>query len=429
MKRIVYFVMIALGLSVLMGTGTSCNKDVFDQSVYDTLVKRQSPVDSIDATHTWSLTKSTRLTVEANANVGTQQVVILDDNPLSSTNARVLARADVAEGGRASVNVIYPSRLSTLYAACIDSNGRYTVSAFDASASQVDFSAPIATQQKPGYTPELQYHAFCFEEEFPEPGDYDFNDVVLHIAVEPVSSRIVYFHVKLAAVGGKLQLAGCIRLPDFKYEDIDSVWTLNGESFNKDISDQYMVVLKERDPLLRGQNGEAILNLFADAHWATGDMLNADYGIFKRKQYNVTKASGTDAQLMVPREITFAVRMAEAGRTSGITLGNIDPFIIKQYSGANMEVHTYNYRDVKALNDYRYVALGHLPWALQVPNSSFAHPLEGINMGFRMKTESGQSILFGAYATTGHAFGEWAADKNSSLDWYLYPDKYNIFIW
>ena len=95
-----------------------------------------------------------------------------------------------------------------------------------------------------------------------------------------------------------------------------------------------------------------------------------------------------------------------------------------------MEVHTYQYRTVQALNEYNYIDVGHLPWALIVPSGSFCHPLEGVNMGFRMKDKTtGASILFGAYDVGGHSFGEWATNRNQAKDWYEYPNESNVFVW
>jgi hypothetical protein len=63
-----------------------------------------------------------------------------------------------------------------------------------------------------------------------------------------------------------------------------------------------------------------------------------------------------------------------------------------------------------------------LPWALMVPQADFLYPLEGYEIGYRKKTESGKVAMFGAYTTIGHSFGEWAEDHNNFLDWYLYPN-------
>ena len=385
MKRFFYFAIIILGLSALIGTGTSCKKEMFDPAMYDTLITIQSPVDSVDPSHTWELSTSKYLIITANAGTGTRQVQILSDNPLTSNDAQIINQLDMAEGDRVGLSVSYPSHLTTLYAAAIDSTGAYTVVQFNPSNRDVDFSNPISKAQQVSSKPAPQYYAFCYEQEFPEPGDYDYNDVVMHIALE--------------------------------------------RSFNKEITDQYMMVQKSRDLLLKGRNGEPILNLFADAHWATGDILNADFGMFQRKMYNVTKQSSSDAQQMVPREVTFVLRFKTDIRANSMTLDNIDPFIMRQYNGANMEIHTFPYRSVMALNEYHYIDVGNLPWALKVPQGSFFHPLHGVNMGFRMRDSGGTGIMFGAYATSGHAFGEWAMSKNKATDWYFYPDNSNVFVW
>ena len=430
MKRLVYLLISIIGVSVLIGTGVSCKKEMFDAAIYDTLVKIKSPVDSVDPNHKWELTTSKYIIVTANAGTGTRQVQIFDDNPMFSESAQIIAQLDMAEGDRIGLSISYPNILTTLYAAAKDSLGTYTLTKFNPNDRDVDFSNPIVSGHTLTNTFRPQYYAFCFEQEFPEPGDYDYNDVVMHIALERANPREMYFHVRLAAVGGDQQLAGCLRLPDFKYEEIDTAYTIGNQTFNKDIPDQVMVVQQEHDLLLKGLKDEPILNLFADAHWATGDIMNENYGMFKRKQYNVTKTSSTDAQLIVPREITFVLKFKTDIRANGITLDNIDPFVLHQYNGAKMEIHTYNYRHVKALHEYNYTDVDNLPWALLIPYSSFCHPLHGVNMGFRMK-DSSSSILFGAYSQQGHSFGEWSMNRNKCLDWYMpqYATKTQVFIW
>ena len=351
MKRFFYFAIIILGLSTLIGTGTSCKKEMFDRAMYDTLITIQSPVDSVDPSHTWELSTSKYLIITANAGTGTRQVQILSDNPLTSNDAQIINQLDMAEGDRVGLSVSYPNNLTTLYAAAIDSTGAYTVVQFNPSNRDVDFSNPLSKAQQVSSKLGPQYYAFCYEQEFPEPGDYDYNDVVMHIALERANPREMYVRVRLAAVGGNIQLAGCVRLPEIDYNDIDTVYTVGDKSFNKEITDQYMMVQKSRDLLLKGRNGEPILNLFADAHWATGDILNADFGMFQRKMYNVTKQSSSDAQQMVPREVTFVLRFKTDIRANSMTLDNIDPFIMRQYNGANMEIHTFPYRSVMALNE------------------------------------------------------------------------------
>lgn len=431
MKRFFYFTIIILGLSALIGTGTSCKKkDMFDRDVYDTLIKIVSPVDSVDPNHTWSLSATSDLTVTVNAGVGTRKIQIFDENPFSSELAQIIAEKDAREGDRFDISISYPTIKSTLFLAAVDSLGNYTIGTFSTSESDISFANILIRQQPLKYPPLPQYYAFCYEQEYPQPGDYDYNDVVMHIALERANPREMYIHVRLAAVGADQQLAGCLRLPEIAYNDIDTVYTVDNQTFNKDISDQYMLVQKSRELLLKGLKGEPILNLFADAHWATGDILNADFGMFQRKKYNVTKQSDKESQLMVPREVTFVLRFKTDTRANAMTLDNIDPFVMRLYNGAGMEIHSYNYRTVNALYEYAYIDVEHLPWALVVPIGSFCHPLHGMNMGFRRKDKTtGASILFGAYDWADHAFGEWAMNKNKSTDWYSYPNKANVFIW
>ena len=69
---------------------TSCGKDVFNEDDYNKIIEEASPVDSVDAKHTWELTQDRIYVVEADANVGTKSVLILSDNPLTALNVELL---------------------------------------------------------------------------------------------------------------------------------------------------------------------------------------------------------------------------------------------------------------------------------------------------------------------------------------------------
>ena len=77
-----------------------------------------------------------------------------------------------------------------------------------------------------------QTFAYLFEEEYPAPGDYDYNDIVLRISMELSGKREVRFNVRLAAVGGEKQMGAAIRLAGYKYDEIESVKTVDNASFN-----------------------------------------------------------------------------------------------------------------------------------------------------------------------------------------------------
>ena len=439
MKKVAYVFAIFICICALTGLGTSCNKNVFDIDVYDTLAKIKSPVDTVDPNHTWILSEKKTLKVNVNAGVGAKMLQILTDDPVVTTEATILAQKSVHDGDQFSINISYPQRLNTLYAALIDANGRYTISSFrPAFSNRVDFSNSIYQSQSLSYTPLPHYYAFCYEQEFPEFGDYDYNDVVMHIALDHSVEKTIKFHVRLAAVGADEPLAGAIRLPSIKMEDIDSVYTENDKSFNvnmhgEEIAKQNMSVHTYRDLLLESKKGEPVLNLFADAHWAMGDIRTNEYGVYSRKQYNVAYGTTTTTTELMPREITFAIKVKDDLVLNYLTLDDIDPFIIRMYANNRREIHTFPYRTVDALYENKYVDIQNLPWALVIPTGDFCHPLHGQNIGFRMKTDYNDyaEILFGAYSYEGHSFGEWSVDRTKATDWYLkeYGTKSQIFMW
>lgn len=448
MKKIGYVIMIVIAVTILAGVNSSCKRDVFDQDTYKEIADTVSPVDSIDPNHTWELSSQKTLIMNINAGVGAKKLMILTDDPATTSSAKIISQRDVEENDQFSTTISYPQLLSTIYAALIDAEGNYTVTKIKPSSSnRVDFSSPMYKSKKVNYTPQLQYYTYCFESEYPEFGDYDYNDLIMRIALERTAPKEMRIHVQIAALGCDRPMTGEIRFPTenkdeehglITMKDIDSVYTVDGKSFNvnmhgETITKQNMNILKNTDLLLEGMNGEPILNLFVDAHWAMGDMRENEYGVYDRKYYNVSQSSGTSSsgatyQVTVPREVIYVLKLKEELPLNYLTLDNIDPFIQEKYSANTYEVHTYSYKSVMALNKYQYVDTKNLPWSLVVPSGTFNHPLEGVKIGFK-KEENGYVMLFGAYPTKTHAFGEWAENRNKSTDWYLYPETSEVFIW
>lgn len=447
MKKIGFVIMIVIAVT-MAGVNSSCNRNVFDEDTYKEIADTVSPVDSIDPNHTWELSSQKTLIMNINAGVGAKKLMILTDDPSTTSSAQIIAQRDVEENDQFSMTISYPQLLSTIYAALIDAEGNYTVTKIKPSSSnRVDFSSPMYKSKKVNYTPQLQYYTYCFESEYPEFGDYDYNDLIMRIALERTAPKEMRIHVQIAALGCDRPMTGEIRFPTenkdeehglITMKDIDSVYTVDGKSFNvnmhgETITKQNMNILKNTDLLLEGLNGEPILNLFVDSHWAMGDMRENEYGVYDRKYYNVSQSSGTSStgvifQTTVPREVIYVLKLKEELPLNYLNLDNIDPFIQEKYSANTYEVHTYPYKSVMALNKYQYVDTKNLPWSLVVPSGTFNHPLEGVKIGFK-KEENGYVMLFGAYPTKTHAFGEWAENRNKSTDWYLYPETSEVFIW
>lgn len=415
---------------IMIIAGSACKREMYDEQVKKSIMDSVSPVDSIDALHTWILTTTKTLMVTTPDTGAIKMVKILTANPRETGNAEVVGEAYAAAGKTVTMAVTYSNRLTTLYAAAVDSSDYYTITRFEPNVSSaVDFSGATVVHEKMPYVPQPQQYTYCYERQYDMALEYDFdyNDIVLRVSQERTGEKEMRYHVQLAAVGLDIQMAAAINMLGFKYDDIESVKTVDSLSFNttngKDVPDQILTLSKNKDFFVRGRNNEAVLNLFVDSHWATGDLLEENYGIMERKLYNVSKTSGGDYQMMVPRTITYIVKFKSADALNMASLDRLDPFIYYGFNGANFEIHMYPYRNNQTLNAYPSEGIKTLPWALCIPSSTFRWPLEGINMGFIMK----ESHLFGAYATYGHSFGEWAMDRTRALDWYEYPTDNQVF--
>lgn len=398
----------------------SCDKNVYDEKRHGELIHYFSSVDSVDQQHMWLLSQTKILRYQVPAGGNYQQLHVYSANPLTNSKAELMNSIFVSDGQTGTLSLNVPYQVATLYVALEDGVGNYSVAAIPSSQSSIDFADVTTGRALSSLKP--QTYTYLFEENYPEPGDYDYNDVVLRVSQQRTAQNQMTIGVTMAAVGAVKQIAGCIRLVGYKYQDIDSVYTTTGASFNDGINKQILYFHKETDLLIEGRNHEAVLNLFCDAHWAMAFSPSADYGLFKRKKYNVTTESSDDAQLRSTRTLYYVVTFKDATALDNFTAETLDPFILTDYNAGTWETHTEQFKSAQVLHEYFVPSFKDLPWALMVPDADFKYPLEGTEIGYRKKTESGVVAMFGAYTTIGHSFGEWAEDHNSYLDWYLYPN-------
>ena len=418
MRKSLIIIIIAC-VSVLLGT-TSCNKNVYDENTHQQLIHYYSSVDSVDQQHMWQLsqTKSLRYQVPSGSY---EQLRIYTANPLTSSSAELMNQIYVSGGQSGVLSINVPYQLTTLYAALVDSNENLSVTSFSSSQSSISFTDVTTGQAKTSINP--QTYTYLFEENNPEPGDYDYNDVVLRVSHQRTGEKQLTIKVTVSAVGATKQIAGCIRLVGYRFQDIDTVYTTTGKSFNDGINTQMLYFHKETDFLIEGRNHEAVLNLFCDAHWAMAFNLSADYGLFQRKKYNVSTSTSDDYQLRSTRTLSYVIEFNSSSTLDNFTFDTIDPFIITDYNAGTWETHTEQFKSAQVLHEYFVPSFKDLPWALMVPQADFLYPLEGNEIGYRKRTESGVVAMSGVYTTLGHSFGEWAEDRNNYLDWYLYPNK------
>ena len=292
---------------------SSCVRNMFDEQRYQEIMDDASTVDNVDENHDWQLSTSKVLMVDVSGLEGVERIQVFSGNPLESSSASIVGEAYVLEKNVVSMAITYPTLEEVLYAAAIDSEDNYTVAPFDANKKKMPYN----------YQP-LSY-TYLYEEEYPEPGDYDYNDVALHVSMERSGEREVRINVELAAVGASEQVAFAIRLVGYRFSDIESVTTVDNALFDVvggvEFPDQMRtVMIDKKDLLLSGLGEEAVLNIFADAHWATGDKLSADYGVMTRKRYNVSRTKNETFSTFIPREITYVVTIKEGADVNYLSL-------------------------------------------------------------------------------------------------------------
>ena len=408
--------------------GASCSKEIYDENRHHEIIKYVSPVNSVDQKHTWQLSNYNTYSVDINAGTGARKLELFTGNPVESTNAEMLARTFVEDGQQVKLSASVPSTLTTLYAALVDGDGNYTVTSFSPMVRYVDFSNPIATKKIPALkAPKVMAYTYCYEEDFPEPGDYDFNDVVMRISLERTGKKEITIETTLTAVGASKPLAGALRLVGYRYEDIDSVVAVNGKTLNINVPKTCYELIETDDILLKGRNKEAVINLFLDAHWAIGDDIQTVNDDFIRKKYNVARTYSESYEVTFAKTATYTVYFKNESALDGFTQEMIDPFLMTFYAGVKLEIHLDEFKDAQIFYNYNTITFKDIPWALKIPTRYFQYPLEGNQIGFRKRTEDGSAAMFGAYMTMGHSFGEWVEDRNSSLDWYEYPTNNQVY--
>ena len=413
------------GVMMVLG----CSPYQFDQQRYEEIVEEESPTPNVDEDHDWMMTTTKTLVVDPSGVTDVQLIRIFTENPAVTDFAEIVGGAYSSGDSKVVMNISYPIRLETLYAAAIDSEGYYTIVPFNPnSSSNINFANPVVKHQKMPYSYEAQTYVYLFEEEYPQPGDYDFNDVVLRISMERSDGQEVRFNIQLAAVGGEKQMAAAIRLAGYKYNEIESVKTEDDASFDitgvGELPDMYRTMIQDKSLLQQSLNGEAVLNLFADAHWATGDNVVSDNGSILRKRYNVSYEKSEEYGKFLPRDITYIVTFKNGVDVSSLSQDALDTFIIESYNGNLYEVHTHKYAKAQVLSKQSPSDAHNLPWAFCVPYDNFYWPKHGVPIGYQARSKR---YTYGAYPYLSNSFGEWAADRNKCKDWYLYPDNSQVY--
>ena len=421
-KTAISTIVIIAALAAMMTTTTSCNKNLFNKEVTDSIKKLTFHNDKVDPNHTWSLMNEWVMKVYPNV-AGVKRVEILSNDPYTSTEAEVLGSRSVTENKQTTVRYSVPTVATTVYVAAVtvDENNKeqYTVvSAPVASTSVVDFTSPIAHSSNTiKKTPEPLTVIYCYCASFPEPSDqWGYNDLVLKVQKEYVNEMAIRLHVTLQAIGATKQIAAAIRLNGVKFADVyDITTTTEHNAFVKDPeADRF--IIEDKELKVEGRDGNAVLNLFDDAH-AVFRIKTNDNGTVDRWMFNVLHTTGNGSTEWTPVTVSYNIVFNKA-IAADVGFFDLDPFIAYYYNTARWEVHKYNYKFNETLfsiyEGKQSAYYDGFSWALEIPYSQFRYPLSGYSIG-----SYNNGVLYGAYQYKGHSFGEWGSDHNKSQDWYL----------
>ena len=400
-------------VATLLGIITSCEKEQFDKEAYNDYVDYEFMIDNMDRSHDWNLTKSDTITIIAPATI--KAVQILTGTPYGGNEVEIAAEG-VCYGDETTLAYTIPSIQTKLYLAALSPDGKYLgVTPFDFKTKSIDLTTQqlyIGTNLK---EPIPQTFTYLYEEDFPLPGDFDYNDIVLRISKDYTeSSYQVVLTVKMDAVGAAKQIAGGIHLAGIQYDDVAKVEIISGEQMDKNYPMPRRYISSE-EPLMRGRNGEAVVNLFEDAHWVLLKNKNTN-GSITRMRVN-TSHTEIENQMTTATSVTttYCITFKTREMARGLTFDRIDPFILEEYNGSVWEVHTYAYKFNDVLKDIfrgnQSAYDNHVSWCVVVPEKDFRYPIEGMSLG-TYNSKSGE--VFGPYSN----FSNWMQNHFAYNDWY-----------
>ena len=430
-----------LAALTLLAALSGCKKtELFDAEVYHKLLWESFPVSDFDHGHDWRVWSENSVSVTCQVE-GVASLSLLSKDPIREEQAEVLAEvllpANAQTGQAWQLVGLEPKTAEQSYVAAFDADGRLLavrkVSKGSAVATLSGEDAPA--EGAPYYPPRRQRVCYLFDGSFPQPGDWDYNDLVLTIDApatvkpsatvsEELAERQRVLHVTVRAVGTQQQIAAAIRLVGIRPEQVNSV-----------VSDDYMGLGLQRNTdypptLLTGseillnsrENDQAVIALFDDAHLACNPT-RMDNAQPYRYLYNVSHDMTDELyhDIEVP-EADYVITFSSAQEARTFSLSRIDPFIIVDYNGAKWEIHDYPYRTEQTL--YSYGANNEdnfnsgLSWMMSVPYRDFRHATEGQPLGASDGPNSP-----GAYPD----WAAWARNPHAALDWYLRPNEAKVY--
>ena len=400
-------------------TVASCVKYEYSEEAYHEVMLEYFPVESVSSASVWDMCTKRRVTLTSSLS-DIRRVQVLSTNPYEDDrNCEILAEGNLLQGQSVMLLYYVPKTTNDVCFAALDEDGRYIqVITAVAGTAELTFDTPQANAQSFDLQPQKFY--YCFEENYPEAGDWDYNDLVLGVSMERTSDpKKVKLNVELHAVGSLKQLAAAINLVGYDKSQIRSV-TVDGTNNFVHNADAYRSIITSKELLLKGKSGEAVINLFDDAHAAFTPA--AEGAPVTRYYYNTVWDPSTrqDAKNMTGPVTSYIIEFLNASDAQEFGMANLDPFVALPYITVTFEIHTRKYKLNETLfyyyNGQEATYNDEFSFAIEVPYRDFYYPQEAMKIG----TKKGASIG-GCFAKSGASFGEWLQGAENAKEWYKYP--------
>lgn len=430
----------------------ACQKEYFDPNKYNQLVEVSFPVDHVDEGHTWATVHEVSLKVYL-TDEAAYDVYVLTGDPVTDVSAKRIHHVRLSGNSVQQFKVCCPLNATQLWVTTIDSQGQMvrssttingaidqaTVSMAEGKATELTLAQLLKYLSKQDYT-------FCFEENFPTTGDWDFNDMVMAADIDrgygngTTEPDTLIVTTTLRAVGSTGAIAAAMRLRGVTLSDVEPHYVARnafpyykyGGAFLKEDPN---CKLLEKTAESKAEYRDVAIPLFNDAHYAISGRED-NTGAVVRCYYNTRTAadlaaepSGVTSGLTVEpitAEYRVLFKPEQREKLNSFNMTDLDLFIITSYNGAFFETHTVPYKTAEVVYQYmtadNYEAYSkNYPWALLVA-ANFQYPKEGTAIGSFQ-----ENVYGGAYQIPGHCFADWAQHRGTARDWFLYPDETGIY--
>lgn len=429
-----------VGLTAIMAAATSCKEaNLFNEEDYIGIVESSFPVQNIDPIHDWSTARKYSFRVGINY-TGSYKLKFYSENPAMSS-ARVLNTCYV-EGNRTySLLVTVPSILDKVYVSIVGEDGlqRTKHLSITTAINDVVFSEATSADEivsdasKQADIPHT--FTFCFESNFPQPGDYDFNDAVMGVQIDKTmenGNKYISIEVKQRAVGTTARVAAAMRLSGIRASQVE------GTSYER-TGDKYYFFSQYGNQDMLPKFGETndfftmlnatdlVIPIYNDAHYFISDGTTVAalparyfYNTIIREEGKVESEMGMDVS---EKTQTFRFAVNDDDIFRNFSINDLDLFILEEFNGSVFEVHTQPFKTAEVFSEWANKRVdgggpynNNYPWALLV-EGEFRYPVEGLNIG-----KSRGNVIGGAYL----GFAQWAQHRNVSKDWYNHPQSSDV---